>query len=612
MMQQCIIPAKSGLEFSQSSDKQNHRMHRLSAATPLIAFQTVTPFTRTSLSFSSSVSRPLISSAITSSKRLRHTPNSHSPHRHHQYQQASPLATAAAKASTEREEFTVTPRAEDYSAWYQSVITSADLCSPSPVRGCPIIKPHGYAIWELLRDTMDARIKKTGVSNAYFPLLIPQSFLSKEAEHVDGFAKECAVVTHHRLRASDDGSGTLEPDPDAEFEDPLIIRPTSETIIWHSFSKWISSYRDLPLQINQWANVLRWEMRPRTFLRTAEFLWQEGHTAHVTADEANTKAIQMIDLYASVVKDMLAMPVIIGVKSPSERFAGAVETYTIEAQMQNGWALQAGTSHYLGDGFSKAFDVTYTDADGTLKYPYGTSWGSTTRLIGALVMTHSDDTGLILPPAVAPVQIAIVLIFKNEQQREAVCALAEDVRERLEGHCGLRVKIDDREGMRPGAKYYEWERKGVPLRLEIGPKDAAKKAVFAARRIGGKKSIAVDDDFETNIKSQLDGIHTELYKTAEKRMLERMYRVPTYDAMKDMIASGGEDSDDNPSATGSTDVGFFLVPWKCDADNERKVKEETKATLRCYPKDLQDECVGKSCFFSGEAATHMAIFARAF
>lgn len=498
-------------------------------------------------------------------------------------------------------------RAEDYSRWYQYVIAAGDLAEGSPVKGCMVIKPHGYAVWEALRDELDARIKASGAKNAYFPLLIPQSFLSREAAHVDGFAKECALVTHHRLRAVPGGeAGELEPDPDAKLEEPLVVRPTSETIVWHMFGKWIQSYRELPLMINQWANVVRWEMRTRPFLRTAEFLWQEGHTAHASAGEAEAKAVEMIDMYAEVAEKMLAIPVVKGCKSPSERFAGAEETYTIEAMMQNGWALQAGTSHFLGQSFAKAFDVTYKSDAGQDELVWATSWGVTTRLIGALIMTHSDDTGLVLPPSVAPIQVALVLIFKSEEQRESVTAFSETVASRLRA-AGISIAVDDRPNMRPGAKYFEWERKGVPLRMEIGPKDAAKCAVFAARRIGGKKvSMPVDDGFEAATRDALDGIQEEMLAVARDRLVARIRRVGSYGELKDALA--GESS----GGVGDDDVGFFLVPWKCDAANEKAIKEETKATLRCYPLDCQDEVEGKMCFYSGEPATHMAIFARAY
>lgn len=464
-----------------------------------------------------------------------------------------------------------------------------------------VIRPHGFEIWERLRDQLDARIKATGAKNAYFPLLIPQSFLSREAQHVDGFAKECAVVTHHRLRAVPDAPpGVLEPDPDARLEEPLVVRPTSETIIWHMFGRWIQSYRDLPLVLNQWANIVRWEMRTRPFLRTTEFLWQEGHTAHATAEEAHTRARQMIDVYAQVVRDVLAIPGVKGCKSPSERFAGADETYTIETLMQNGWALQAATSHFLGQNFAKAFDVTFQTSEGEEELVWATSWGFTTRMIGALIMTHSDDVGLVLPPAVAPVQVVLVLIFKSDEQRDAVVSFADAVCRRLR-NAGVRVEVDDRPNMRPGAKYYEWERKGVPLRMEIGPKDAAKEAVFAARRTGGKKqSIPVDSSFEAYTCDLLDEIQSELYHTANERLVAKTIPVSSYAEMKHRLENG----DDT--------MGMFLAPWKCDAANEKKVKEETKATLRCYPLMGQEQCIGKPCIYSGEPATHMAIFARAY
>ncbi len=494
----------------------------------------------------------------------------------------------------------ITPRAEDYSQWYQDVIFSSELADSSPVKGCLVIRPHGFEIWERLRDDLDRRIKETGVKNAYFPLLIPQSFLSREAEQVEGFSKECAVVTHHRLCPDENNPTNLRPDPDAELEEPLIIRPTSETIIWHMFAKWIQSYRSLPLAINQWANVVRWELRTRPFLRTAEFLWQEGHTAHAKEDEAIERAKLMIQVYRDVAADMLAIPVVVGEKTEYERFPGGLTTYTIEALMQNGWALQAGTSHFLGQTFAKAFDVTFKDADGEEKLVWATSWGMTTRMLGALIMTHSDDTGLVLPPRVAPIQIAIVLIFKNEEQRAAVVELADEVESRLKAR-GIRVTVDDRPNMRPGAKYYEWERKGVPLRFEIGPKDAAKRAVFAARRIGGKKvSIPIDDNFEDVANSTLETIHDDLFSAAQQRLVDRTYRPETYAEMKGALEQGGDK------------LGMFLVPWKDSTPNEIAVKEETKATIRCYPLDKQDEAIGATCIYSGEPATHMALFARAF
>jgi len=492
----------------------------------------------------------------------------------------------------------ITPREEDYSKWYQQVIACADLVDVSPVRGCMVLKPNGYALWEGMRDDLDRRFKETGHKNAYFPLFIPQSFLSKEAEHVEGFAKECAVVTHHRLRSAVDenGKNIVEPDPAAKLDEPLIVRPTSETIIWNMYGRWIKSYRDLPLLINQWANVVRWEMRTRPFLRSAEFLWQEGHTAHATKQEAVEEAVKMLGVYADFCKEVMAVPVIKGEKSANERFAGAEETYTIEAMMQNGWALQSGTSHFLGQNFAKAFDVKYQDSEGGQQYVWATSWGVSTRLIGALIMTHSDDTGFVAPPKLAPTQIVIIPILKKEG-REELLAFVEKVRATLAPH--FRVEVDDREGVKPGNKYYEWERKGVPLRMEIGPRDMEKGAAFCARRIGGKKfSLPIDDNLVASVNTLFTEIHEEMYNSAAERLKERTYRVSTYDEMVSRLGDGG----------------FFLVPWKADNDNEDKIKADCRATIRCYPMEYQisEELTGKKCFYSGEPATHMAIFARAY
>lgn len=501
----------------------------------------------------------------------------------------------------------VTPRAEDFSAWYASVITSGDLAENSPVKGCMVIKPHGYAIWELMRDDLDASIKASGAKNAYFPLLIPQSFLSREAAHVDGFAKECAIVTHHRLRAvsgEDGGAATVEVDPDAALEEPLIIRPTSETMIWSMFSKWIQSHRDLPLAINQWANVVRWEMRTRPFLRTTEFLWQEGHTAHSTAAEARARASQMIDVYAETAERLLAIPVTVGAKSPRERFAGAEETLTIEAVMPNGWALQAGTSHYLGTAFADAFDVTYQDEAGERQPVYASSWGVSTRLMGALIMTHSDDTGLALPPAVAPVQVVVVVIAtKSPEAAAVVTPFVAEVASRLRA-AGVRVEVDERSHLRPGARYYEWERKGVPLRLEVGPRDAAARTVLAARRVGADRTkfgVEVGDAFEASITDELAATQQSMLDDARARTAARIFEVDTYGEMEEALASGDPDR-----------VGLFRVAWKCDEANELAVKEASKATIRCYPRDGQEAAAGRRCFYSGEPATHIALFGRAF
>jgi len=491
-------------------------------------------------------------------------------------------------------DLSITPRASDYSQWYQDVISAGELADNSPVKGCMVFKPHGFAVWEAIRDDLDRRFKETGHSNAYFPLFIPQSFLSKEAEHVEGFAKECAVVTHHRLRAA--AGGGVEPDPAAKLEEPLIVRPTSETIIWHMYGRWINSWRDLPLLINQWANVVRWEMRTRPFLRTAEFLWQEGHTAHATAAEAVEEAQRMLRVYTDFCRETLAIPVVPGVKSMSERFAGAVDTYTIEAMMQNGWALQAGTSHFLGQNFARAFDVTFQNQAGERELVWATSWGVSTRLIGATIMTHSDDTGLVLPPRVAPVQVVIVPIWRGDEERGTVLTFADEVRAALQRR--FRVRVDDRDNMKPGAKYYEWERKGVPLRLEVGPRDVAKRAVFCARRVGGPKfGLPVDEGFADAIGAQLDTIQGELLARATALREGRTRRVDSY---KELLSSV------------ESDPAFYLVPWHDDATAEAAIKEECRATLRCYPLDIQGEAAGKTCFYSGRPATHMAIFARAY
>ncbi|MEN9786765.1 MAG: hypothetical protein RLZZ299_2029 [Pseudomonadota bacterium] len=486
----------------------------------------------------------------------------------------------------------ITPRANDYSQWYLDVIAAGELADYSPVKGSMVLKPHGFALWEAIREDLDRRFKETGHVNAYFPLFIPVSFLSKEAQHVEGFAKECAVVTHHRLRACEGG---VEPDPASKLEEPLVVRPTSETIIWHMYGQWIQSWRDLPILINQWANVVRWEMKTRPFLRTSEFLWQEGHTAHATREEAMEEAVRMLHVYESFAREVLALPVVPGTKSASERFAGADETYTIETMMQNGWALQAGTSHFLGQNFARAFDVTFQDQNGERSHVWATSWGVSTRLIGAVIMTHSDDTGLVLPPRMAPVQVVVTPIWKGEEERSRVLAFADEVRAALAPH--VRVRVDTRDNLKPGAKYFEWERKGVPLRLEIGPRDLEKRSVFAAPRFGGggKFGIAFEALVDT-VRAKLEAMQADLLTAAEGRREARTHRVASYEELKARIEDGG----------------FFLVPWCDDAANEATIKEETRATLRCYPIAAQAEAAGRACFFSGRAATHMAIFARAY
>lgn len=503
----------------------------------------------------------------------------------------------------------ITPRNEDYSQWYNDVITSAEMVDASPVRGCMVIRPWGMGVWDLLRSELDSRIRETGTENAYFPLFIPKSFLTKEAQHVEGFAKECAVVTHHRLKLSDDGKDLI-PDPDALLEEPLIVRPTSETVIWNMFGKWISSYRDLPLKINQWANVVRWEMRTRPFLRSSEFLWQEGHTAHATADDAVSTATEILDLYESVCKDMLAIPTVKGIKSPSERFAGADETYTIEALMQNGWALQSGTSHFLGQNFARAFDVFYQTDSGSRELVWATSWGVSTRLIGAMVMSHSDDKGLVLPPPVAPLQVVVVPIAKGKgldsspEVMERANALVKALKS-----AGIRAKVDVRDNMRPGAKYFEWERKGLPIRLDVGPKDVvAGNAVMAVRFDGTKTTISTtSEEFVSTIKSKLENIHSDMLSAASERLSKKTFSIKSYDEMKALMQSSAHDEN------GKSTLGFYLVPWKCDAANEAAIKEECRATIRCYPLEFNKvKPVGEKCFYSGEEATHMAIFARAF
>ena len=507
----------------------------------------------------------------------------------------------AAPGGKSKDSDRITPRAEDYSRWYNDIVYAADLIDLSPVRGCAVIKPWGFSIWDSIKREFDERIvNDMEASNAYFPLFIPQSFLSKEADHIDGFAKECAVVTHHRLCAD---NGHLIPDPDAKLEEPLIVRPTSETMIWHMFGKWINSYRDLPLKINQWANVVRWELRTRPFLRTAEFLWQEGHTAHASSQCASKCATEALSMYESVCKDMMAMPVVKGYKSPSERFAGADETLTIEALMQNGWALQSGTSHVLGQNFAKAFDVYFQDENGERELVWATSWGVSTRLIGALIMTHSDDKGLVIPPRIAPLQVVIVPI---KQENAAVKKKVDEMFFALK-KAGIRVKVDDRVTMRPGAKYFEWERKGVPLRIDVGPRDVESNVAMLVSRHDGKKgSISAGDDFVSIIEEAMLKMHNALWKAASERLETKTFKLDSYANMKSMLERAGNGDIDS--------AGFYLVPWKCNEDNEEFIKGDCKATIRCYPFDQNKKppADGVKCFYSGEQATHMAIFARNF
>ena len=531
------------------------------------------------------------------------------PKKKKQKKQQKKQQTHASKKKMDEESDFITPRSEDYSKWYNDLIRCAGLAETSPVRGCMVIKPWGMSLWDRVRNALDQKIRAHGAENAYFPLLIPKSFLSKEAEHVDGFAKECAVVTHHRLTA--DGENGLIADPAAELEDPLIIRPTSETMIWYMFRKWISSHRDLPLKINQWANVMRWEMRTRPFLRTSEFLWQEGHTAHATREGAQDDAQAMMENYAALCEELLAMPVVRGVKSPSERFAGAEETYTIEALMQNGWALQSGTSHFLGQSFGRAFDVTFQDESGKQQDVWGTSWGVSTRLLGALIMTHSDDAGLVLPPQIAPVQVVIIPIPPKKDDTEAINLVNEAVdnlQAELEA-ADIRVKVDDRNYVRFGAKMYEWERKGVPLRIELGPRDVREKSCIMKYRSGksaAEKQKVLLGEASATARSGLDALQEELFATAKAHLEAGITHDISYEEMKVVL-----EQDEASSFPGK---GLYLVPWKCDADNENKIKEECKATIRCYPIDSNERelYAGKQCFYSGEPATHMALFGRAF
>jgi len=483
-------------------------------------------------------------------------------------------------------------REENYSEWYNQLVGKADLAEHSAVRGCMVIKPYGYAIWEKMQAALDKMFKDTGHVNAYFPLFIPKSFFSKEASHVEGFAKECAVVTHYRLKTAPDGKSVVV-DETAKLEEELIIRPTSETIIWNTYKGWIESYRDLPLLINQWANVVRWEMRTRLFLRTAEFLWQEGHTAHATSQEAVEEAERMLDVYSDFAESWMAMPVLKGVKTANERFAGAVNTYCIEALMQDGKALQAGTSHFLGQNFAKAFDVKFTNKEGKLDHVWATSWGVSTRLMGALVMAHSDDQGLVLPPKLAPFQVVIVPIYKGEEQLKVVSEAALKIKKALEGK-GISVKFDNRDTHRPGWKFAEYEMKGVPVRIAIGERDIQNNTVEVARRDTREKETLQQTDLENKIAHLLDQIQDNLYKKALD-MRERMtHKVDSYDDFKAALDKGG----------------FVLAHWDGESESEQKIKEETKATIRCIPLDNKQEA-GK-CIYSGKPSTQRVVFARAY
>ena len=486
----------------------------------------------------------------------------------------------------------LTPRATDYSKWYNELVVKADLAEQSAVRGCMVIKPYGYAIWETIQAELDRRFKENGVKNAYFPLLIPKSFLSREAEHVEGFAKECAVVTHHRLMNDPEGKGVVV-DPKARLEEELIIRPTSETIIWSTYKNWISSYRDLPILCNQWCNVMRWEMRTRLFLRTAEFLWQEGHTAHATEEEAENYAATMLDVYADFAEKVMAIPVVKGVKSPNERFAGALNTYSIEAMMQDGKALQAGTSHFLGQNFAKSFDVTFLNKENKFEYVWATSWGVSTRLMGALIMTHSDDNGLVLPPNLAPTQVVIVPIFKKQEQLDELLAKLNPLADELK-KLGIRVQIDASDKATPGFKFAEYELKGVPLRLAMGGRDLENGTVELARRDTlTKETVAFDGIVET-IKTLLKEIQDNIYQKALNFRIENTREVNTWKEFKEEIKK----------------PGFLLCHWDGTAETEEKIKAETKATIRCIP--LEGDKTPGTCIYTGKPSAQRVIFAIAY
>ena len=459
----------------------------------------------------------------------------------------------------------LTKRSEDYSRWYNELVVKADLAEQSDVRGCMVIKPYGYAIWEKMQRLLDDKFKETGVQNAYFPLLIPKSFLSREAEHVEGFAKECAVVTHYRLKTNETGDGVVV-DPAARLEEELIIRPTSETIIWNTFKNWIHSYRDLPLVVNQWCNVMRWEMRTRLFLRTSEFLWQEGHTAHATRQEAEERARLMLKVYADFAEQVMAVPVVQGVKSETERFAGALDTYTIEAMMQDGKALQSGTSHFLGQNFGKAFNVTFTDEQNQPQYAWATSWGVSTRLMGALIMTHSDDNGLVLPPRLAPTQVVIIPIYKNNEQLAKVDAAVLPIVEQLRG-MGISVKYDNADNRRPGFKFADYELKGVPVRLVLGARDLENGTVEVMRRDTLEKETRQLEGIAEYVRTLLDDIQQNIYRKAKAYRDEHIYECSDYEDFKARVKNGG----------------FFLCHWDGTAETEAKIKEETQATIRCVP-----------------------------
>lgn len=487
----------------------------------------------------------------------------------------------------------ITARSVDYSKWYNDLVLKGGLADYSPVKGCMVIKPYGYALWEGMRDVLDKMFKDTGHQNAYFPLFIPKSFLSREADHVEGFAKECAVVTHYRLKNDPNGGGVIV-DPDAKLEEELIIRPTSETIIWNTYKDWIQSYRDLPLLINQWANVVRWELRTRLFLRTAEFLWQEGHTAHATSEEAVEEARRMLEVYADFAENYMAMPVIKGVKSPAERFAGAVDTYCIEALMQDGKALQAGTSHFLGQNFAKAFDVQFSNKENKLEYVWATSWGVSTRLIGALVMTHSDDDGLVLPPRIAPLQVVIVPIYKNDEQKVKIDAKVAEIVQDLK-RAGVSVKYDDSDAARPGWKFAEYEMKGVPVRIAIGARDLENNVAEVARRDTKEKSSLSLDGIAARIKDLLEEIQQNIYNKAKAYRDAHITPANSFEEFERLLDEKG---------------GFIAAHWDGTTETEEQIKERTKATIRCIPLNNPQEA--GTCILTGKPSTQRVLFARAY
>jgi prolyl-tRNA synthetase len=487
----------------------------------------------------------------------------------------------------------LTKRADNYAQWYNDLVIKAGLAEHSAVRGCMVIKPYGYSIWERIQQDLDRRFKETGHQNAYFPLLVPKSFFNKEASHVEGFAKECAVVTHYRLMQGEGDAGLIV-DPDSKLEEELIVRPTSETIIWSTYKNWVQSYRDLPILINQWANVVRWEMRTRLFLRTTEFLWQEGHTAHATQGEAMEEALRMLDVYSAFAEQMLAMPVIKGVKTANERFAGAIDTFCIEALMQDGKALQAGTSHFLGQNFAKAFDVKFMNKDGQLDYVWATSWGVSTRLMGALIMTHSDDNGLVLPPSLAPQQIVVIPIYRTDEEFQSVAAKCREISDKL-AKTGLRVKLDDDDKRKPGWKFSEYEFRGVPIRIAVGPRDLENNTVEIARRDTLEKAVYPTDNLVELCSDLIAKIQRALYEKALEYREINSHKVDRYEDLKEIVAGKG---------------GFVYAHWDGTDETELKIKEETKATIRCIPSSGGQE--QGTCIYSGKPSSQRVIFAQAY